>query len=257
MHTYETKSLKELISITKEQLIGKYGVAILANLLIGIITLIAVNLTSSLSDVVNAATYFLNIGITLIIDVLTGVLVLGQTTFFLKLVRGENNLKVSDVFAGFKQSTDKAIIIQAIYIAILLVEIIPNAIVSAGIIPISESVLRIFSLYMILLRIVLRLVANLFLALSFYVLADHPDYSIKEILSEATYLMRNRKGRLLLIYLLMIPLGLLGCFSCGVGALFVEAFYETLMANFYLDAIKEEPYRPTTTYSDSTTSDIH
>lgn len=254
MQTYKEKSLRELYDITKDQLIGKYGVAVLANILIGLITLVTLNLVSNLSEVVNVTTYIINLVITLIIDILTGVLIFGRSAFFLKLARGDNNLKVSDIFIGFKRSTDKAIIIQSIYVLTSFVDIIPSVLVRTGIIPVSAQVLPLFGLTLTLLQILVKLITNLFFILAFYILVDHPDYDIKKILSDSIYLMRNKKGRLLLIYLSMIPLGLIGFLSCGVGLFLVEAFYETLIANFYLDIIKEEP---ASTYSDSTTSDIH
>lgn len=254
MQTYKEKSLHELYDITRDQLIGKYGVAVLANILIGLISLVTLNLVSNLSEVVNATTYIINLIITLIIDILTGILIFGRSAFFLKLTRGDNNLKVSDIFIGFKRSTDKAIIIQSIYVLVSLIAVIPSALVRTGLVPISDDVFLLFAIGLTLLQILIKLIINLFLILAFYILVDHPDYSIGKILSDSIYLMRNKKGRLLLIYLSMIPLGLIGFLSCGVGLFLVEAFYETLTANFYLDIIKEEPV---STYSDSTTSDTH
>lgn len=254
MQTYKEKSLGELYDITKDQLIGKYGIAVLANILIGLISLVVLTLAGNLSEVVDATTYIINLIITLIINVLTGVLIFGRCAFFLKLTRGDNNLKVSDIFIGFKRSTDKAIIIQSIYVLASLVGIIPAVLVKVNAIPVSVEVLPIFGVVFNLLQLLAMMVTNLFFILAHYILVDNPDYTISQILSESIYLMRNKKGRLLLIYLSMIPLGLIGFMSCGVGLFLVEAFYEALIANFYLDIIKEEP---ASTYSDSTTSDTH
>ena len=56
--------------------------------------------------------------------------------------------------------------------------------------------------------------------------------------------MKKKKGRLALTYLSCIPLFIVSLLACGIGVLWFAPFFQTLLANFYLDLIKEEPWTP-------------
>lgn len=97
MTDYNSKSLKELRSNVRGQLIGKYSICIFVTITLTIISL----LVTSLTDKVYSGTvgnYILYMFVTIIVDLLSGVLFFGQSRFFLNLVRGVQPLSPGEMF---------------------------------------------------------------------------------------------------------------------------------------------------------------
>lgn len=259
---YSPKSNKELKSAARGQLIGKYSGAILAVITISVIQLCVLNLANS-SYTGSISSYLLRFTISIIVDLLSGVLVFGQARYFLCLVRGTEPLMIKEIFYGFKNNVDKSIIIQTIFTGISLLADIPAVLITLGYIVIDDKQYIAASLIIYAFDFILIFVTKLFLGLSFYILNDNPDMTVGEILGKSVELMRNKKGRYFLICLSTLPLFILGFLGLFIGSLWVSVYLETLLANFYLDCIKEEPApvfkeEEKTVFTDeSSTSDIH
>lgn len=234
------KSIKELKSLAKGQLIGKYPIAILAGLLAGLIQLVVTYLADSVSSA-TVRGYILKLIVVTIIDLLSGILVYGVSRFYLNIVRGVTPLSVSDVFYGFKNNMDKAVMVQSIFTLVSIIATIPAVLISLEIWQIPYSSYNLASLVISVAELILILITNLFLGFSFYVLTDHPEYSVGQIFSESSRLLKGVRLKYLLIYLSIIPLMFVGFLAFVVGLLWVKALMGTIIANFYLDCIGEEP----------------
>lgn len=234
------KPIKELAAQARGQLIGKYSVAILVTVSIGVIKLVIMSLADSVSGD-GIGPYLIRLIVSAIIDLLIGILVLGQKRFYLKLVRGNSPLEVKDIFYGTKNSTDKAILIQAVFTISSLIASIPAILINVGFFVIPDSSYRKVGLMLIALDWIVLFAVRLFFGLSFYILNDRPQLSAFECLSESVRLMGKRKGRFVLICLSSIPLLIISFMAIGVGAFWFYAYFETLTANFYLEAIGETP----------------
>lgn len=237
----KSKSLKELIALSRGQLIGRYSSAILACVLASIINITVLLISGSNTPSGNFS-YLVTIAISVIVNLLMGVLIVGEAHFFLTFARNKNREKISAslIFYGFKNSTDKAILVQIAFTISSFFTMIPVIIVNLLNIPMTNSQYIKFSVVLQLIDVLLTVVLKLFLGFSFYILCDHPEYSLKEIYSESMRLMANKKGRLIQIYLCFIPAVIVGMLACYIGVLWVEAFAQTLLVNFYLDAIGED-----------------
>lgn len=235
----KSKSLKELTSLARGQLIGRYSSAIPACLLVSAINL-AVLLISGSGTPTSRMSYFIGVVITIIVNLLTGVLILGEAHYFLTFARTKEKISASLIFYGFKNSTDKAILVQSAFTVASCFTILPIVIVNVLNIPMTDNDYIKFSLILQLMDLLLAIALKMFLGLSFYILCDHPEYSVKEIYSESMRLMANKKGRLIQIYLSLIPMVIVGVLALYIGVLWVEAYAQTLLANFYLDAIGED-----------------
>lgn len=262
MSTYNSKTVKTLKSNAKGQLIGRYSQAILATLIVSAIQLFVMSLAdSAYTGSINS--YLIRLAISVIIDLLSGILIYGQTRYFLLLVRGEEPLRISEVFYGFKNNMDKAVLIQAVYTVVTLVTSIPIILASVGIWAIPDRQYILLSASAITLEAVLIFIEKLFIGLSFYILDDNPDMSVPDIFKRSLELMEHKKGRYFVICLSMIPLFILGFLGLFIGSLWVSVYLETTLANFYLDCIGEEPKSAiseeagATSTNENSTSEIH
>ena len=236
-------SLKELKAAARGQLIGKYNIAILAVLIVSVIYYIVMMIeVNVIGD--STAAYLTGVVIDVIVNLLFGVLAYGQAFFFLKLARGDKSLSFSDLFSGVKGLSDKTIILQAVFTVFSLISVIPSVLLRFGAVTVPDEYYYYFAYGVIVLQYIILFVVKLYFGLSFYLLADNKEASPLEILKRSNELMKNKKGRLFLIYLSSIPLFLLGILACGVGYLWFMVYFETLFADFYLDTIGEKPFNP-------------
>lgn len=237
---YSPKSIKELKENARGQLIGRYSGAILAVITIATIQFTALSLANA-SYTGSISSYLLRYVISVIIELLSGVLVFGQARYFLCLARGTEPLLVKEIFYGFKNNIDKTILIQAVFTGISIIADIPAILLATGFIMVDNNMYITVLLVVYLLDFLLIFLTNLFLGLSFYILNDNPDLSVPEIFKKSLELMKNKKGRYFWICLSILPLYLLGFLGLFIGSLWVSVYLKTLLANFYLDCVGEEP----------------
>jgi len=250
LSTYNPKTNKELKINARGQLIGKYQMAIFASLIVSCITMLVTsisdaNYTGSLSS------YLIRYLIVMIVDLLSGVLIYGQTRFFLKMIRGEERVSPSEIFYGIKNNTDKAILVQLPFTLATIVASVPGLLISLGLIAVSDENYSKITLILSLLEFVVLFAVKLFLGLSFYILCDHPEMEVMDIFKESIHLMENRKGRYFLLCLSLIPLLILGVLAFVIGIFWYVAFVQVVNVNFYLDAINEEPFNPSVDKTES------
>lgn len=254
------KTVNELLALARGQLIGRYKPAILAVLLVTAINL----LISTVIDTVSSSStigYIVLLAIEIIVDLLFGVLILGECHFYLKLARFDESLSMKDLFYGFTSNMDKAVMVQIPFTVVSFISAMPAILINFGILTVSKENLVTVKLLLTFLPSLITFVVNLFLGMAFYILNDHPDYSPKDVLLKAYELMDKQKGRLFLAYLRLVPLYILGLFAFGVGVLWVIALQQTMIADFYLDLSGETPATapktPEPDYSDYSTSEMH
>ncbi|MBR6308690.1 MAG: DUF975 family protein [Lachnospiraceae bacterium] len=236
------KTAKELLLNARGQLVGRYGQAIL-------VTVVMIALTVLFSVFANytytgtLGTYLFRILITTIIDLLLGVLNFGMFRYFLNLVRGTKDLSPAELFHGVRNCTDKAICLEIVFAVASLITQIPTIYVlffttlNERETLVAAYLIRIFSL-------VVAFTVNMFFGMCFFVLSDKPELSVMEILAESNRLMKGRRLKYFILFLRVLPGMILGMFAFGIGVLWPMVLYYTALANFYLDAIGEEPYNP-------------
>lgn len=232
----------QLVFNARGQLVGRYGQAILVIVLVGFLNL----LLASLADYTYTGTlgsYLMRMLVLTIMDLLLGVLFFGQDRYFLSLVRGVQGLSPADLFNGIKSNADKAICLQAVYTIVSVITVIP-AVYLSFFVTLSESDAIRAGLLLRAVSLLVLFVVRLFFGLSFYILADHPEYGVFRILRESNRLMTGNRLRFIVLALRMIPYMILGVFAFIVGFLWPVAIYNTALANFYLDLIGEEPFNP-------------
>lgn len=260
MNERKNAPLRDLKRLASGQLIGKYGIAILAILIVSFVNYLAFMIELRVLGN-STSTYVIGLLVELIVDLLFGIIVYGQSVFFLNLARNKEPLSASLVFSGFKGLSDKAILIQSVFTGFTFLGTIPSILLHFGVVRVPEKYDLIFSYGVLGLQMIIMFFAKLYFGQAFFVLADNPNLSAGEILKKSLELMKNKKGRLFLIYLSSLPLALISVFACCIGYLWFAVYFETLRAYFYLDLIGEDPKAPFSTTAGpsdgSTTLDIH
>ncbi|MDE6405918.1 MAG: DUF975 family protein [Lachnospiraceae bacterium] len=237
------KSSAELKASAREHLLGHYGTAIGAFLILGALmgtVTIAVSLLVDLSTIPGTIIYY---AIMFLVSILTGLFSSGSAYLYLKLICGRP-VSVGDLFYGFQLCPDKAITIQAWITLITYISSLPQIILNYIMLTTSPSHLdQLMNLMLpyalsLILSGAVSVMLSLFYAQAFFLLHDFPQYTAKELLQKSRRLMVHHKGRLFYLYVSFLPLMLLGLLSWGLALLWVIPYMAATEAEFFLDLIK-------------------
>ena len=234
MKHYKTSA--ELKATAREQLLGKYGTTIGAALLMLLISLFLSSFALMEVNPDNLASVILYRVILFLLELFMGVLVSGNAYMYMNVVYGQP-VTVSDLFFGFRQHPDKAILIQLAFSVTDLACSLPGIIYDT----VSGSSYRtLFSVLIELAFFFVYLVVALMLSQSFYLLQDFPDRSVPDLLKMSIRLMKGNKWRFFRMLLSFIPLTLLGIITLFIPLLWLHSYVETSLAAFYQDLIAAE-----------------
>ncbi len=230
------KSSAELKGIAKEKSLGKYGTLIGANIIIFAIQILATGFTTVAASG-NIAIIIINNIITLIVNILLGLLVSGKAYLYMNLLYSQT-VATSDIFFGLRQSPQKAVIIQSVFVLVDFLVSIPSQILLVFYQQNQNQQLFTALLTALFLGLVVNILVSLTYSQAFFLLHDFPGRSAKELLATSRRLMRSNKLRLFSLNVSFVPLYLLGCISLFVPLLWVSvyryastcAFYQDLMA---------------------------
>lgn len=235
MNTY--KSSAQLKSLAKGQLLGKYPTVIGAFFLSQLVMFALSLLPTIFVDTRTGFGYFLNLLITFLISLFSGIFSAGQAYIYLN-ISCKRFCKASDVFYGFKQHPDKALLLQLVITGISFVCMIPTYIFMYLMTYTLDMIWVLPMCILLIIGTIVTMYFSLCFSQVFYLLLDFPDYSTKQILSLSRKIMYGHKGRLFYITVSFLPLYLLGILSCGVGLLWITPYTNATMANFYLDLMR-------------------
>lgn len=193
----------QLKSRAKEQIRGKWGVAIGTVLFANIILEVdfAYRVTSELGA--EGLSYSIN----LIALLLGGVISVGLCRFLLNMATGREEARFDNLFSGFN-----------IYLKTLGLNILITLAVVTG----------------TLLFIIPGIIVSLMFSQAFYILSEDPSKSITQCISESVNLMTGHKWELFYLELTFIGWWLLAVITLGIAALWVSPYQKLTEANFYL-----------------------
>lgn len=235
MNTY--KSSAQLKSLAKGQLLGKYATVIGAFLLTQLIMLVLSALPNFFVDTQTVFGMILQFLITFIISLFAGILSAGQAYIYLKISCNQP-CKATDVFYGFSQHPDKALLLQLAISGISTVSALPASVLAY----LGSSTRNMMLVLPTCLLLIAGAITAVYFSLTFsqvyYLLLDFPNYSAKQLLTLSMQIMKGNKARLFYITVSFLPLYLLGILSCGVAMLWIIPYVNATMTNFYLDLIQ-------------------
>ncbi|PJI09469.1 MULTISPECIES: DUF975 family protein [Clostridium] len=238
----QIKSSVEIRKMARQQLKGKWGLAILLILVGGVIL--------ALSAILLVLSY-----IGLIIDfVIVGVLALGLNSCFLKIARGEK-IKIENIFSGFKNFRSAFLLQLLIIIFTLLwsfIAMIPFGVISLIVlgthineIPQGDGFYSIIYTVFIVFGSMASIVVEFYLILtsaiialyrysmSYYILSDCQSIGAYEAIKKSKKMMKGYKWKLFYLNLSFIGWIALSIITYGIGFLWIIPYIETAKANFY------------------------
>lgn len=171
--------------------------------------------------------YFLStyIAIVTVISIIVGIIFLilggpistGYAQYNMRLVSREE-AGFSDLFSQFTPS-----LILRSFLANLIQAVIVGVATAVGL------------LLFVIPGIVLLFYLTYSFSMTFYILADHPDYGPWQAIKESYRMMQGHKFRLFALEFSFIGWWILAALTCGIGSLFVSPYENAAKAIFYLE----------------------
>lgn len=232
MISYQNSS--KLKTAAKDMLTGKYGTAILIIILAQMINFFASELTAmfiSVTSVVGMAVYLC---LSFAVSVITGVLNVGISCFFLKIACGQT-YSVNDLFIGYREQPNKAILISLAFTAVNFVCMTPQQVLFQLYRQTGSLPYCIAALFCLGAGLLIYVPVNLAISQSFYLMLDFPEYGAKETLRASIRIMKGHKARLFYLEASFIPLFILGIFTFFIGFLWLIPYMQMTLTLFFLD----------------------
>ena len=212
----------------RNALLGHLGTIIGANLLYAVITygisfLVSAFLPSTVVGTILAEIF------SIILGILYGIFEYGLITIYMNLQYGQL-AKVSDLFNGFRENSDKIILVEA-YLVILETLVLLPSLIAYYAIPGDVG----YSAYIVLnaLGSLVFFFIELHYMLSLYILLDFPDMEWKDVLKKSRSMMKGYKKRWFYVELSFLPLYLLSILTLGIASVLVMGYEQATMAAFY------------------------
>ncbi len=101
-------------------------------------------------------------------------------------------------------------------------------------------VVSIFVILWSLLLIIPGIIKSLSYSQTFFLLRDHPEFSITEAITESKQIMKGYKWKYFLLNLSFIGWGILSLFTLGIGLLWLIPYVSTSLAAFYDKRIESQ-----------------
>lgn len=195
----------ELKSTAKEQLRGRWGLAIITVLVSNLI-INSYNMSKGVDFVIEISEN-LTLTLNLISLIFGGVVSTGLSKFLLNFTTNREEPKFADLFSQFK------IFFKALGLFIIM-----------GIAIILGT----------LFFIIPGIIVALMFSQAFYILAENPNKGIFECLEESSNLMHGYKWELFVLQLSFIGWELLAVLTFGIASLWINPYQKVTEANFYL-----------------------
>lgn len=243
---------KELKTMARIQLSGNYGKYIGAMLLYFVAAMILNRIPNIIVDPISEEAvltgnltilfpyFFKTFGLSLIIGLISSVFTIGILKMYLDGARG-HEVKVRDLFFGFRHHPDRVILVQFILTVIQLVLMAPGygfAMYYAMVPDAPDSILYI-GVVLLIIAFVPIFWLNLCFSQAMMLITDYVDIGPIQALKESYRLMKGNKWRLFLLQLSFMGLSLLACFSCGIAFLWLFPYMHMTYANFYRNITNE------------------
>jgi uncharacterized membrane protein len=237
-------SAAQLKSIAKERSLDKYGTLITANVLIFVIQVIISGITT-VSSSGSLLIFGINQIITLVVNILLGILVSGKAYLYMNLVYSQT-ISASDIFFGLRQHPEKAVILQSLFVVVDFLTSLPASLLFFFFFRTQSTNMYTALLLVLVLGIVVNVYVSLTYSQAFFLLHDFPERSAKELLLTSRNLMQGNRLRLLYLNLSFIPLYILGVVSLFIPLLWISVYRYASVAAFYQDLIAKaahtDPY---------------
>ncbi|HDR7795534.1 TPA: DUF975 family protein [Bacillus luti] len=213
--------ISDLKGESLDSLEGKWGLAVGTTLLISILmTAFSFSLDWGFSSILGWKETKGSLSINVLTFLVTGPLTLGGYYLALNIIR-EKQASIGNVFVWFTEGKK--------FLKSFLVYLLVN-----------------FYLFLwTLLFIIPGIIKSFSYAMTYFILNDHPEYSLNQAITESRRMMAGHKMEYFILCLSFIGWFILSCITLGIGFLWLIPYFYTTAAAFY-EEIAEEYYEKKT-----------
>ena len=237
MNSY--KSFRELKQLARESLLGNYGTLIGATFIFAVflavfslIVFFVVNPDSPIGFItVKLKDYFF-------FSFIHGIVFVGFNKMCLNTAQ-KRPITINQLFFGFRNHPDKAILIEGIFILFNILCSIPYEIVRyiffvrSSTASIGKEALSV--VFLSFIGSFIYYILTLRFALCFYLLVDEPQLTTMELLKKSTSMMKGQKKRCFFLGLSFFPWVFLYFLSFGIAVLWIMPYIKMTFTYFYLE----------------------
>lgn len=240
-------SSPQLKADARGHLAGRYGVVITAYMLATLLTNIPSLILSYTLNTNTLAGSFIDAGVTLILNFILTIFLVGQNHICLRYARSSEPVPVAEMWYGFKGRADEIIITFFLYFIRFLLYSVPFiAMLACCLLTESPVLFGVLAVISFIFMIVMWIRIELDYALIFFLIIDYPKETPSQLLKHSRKLMQGNKGRLLYLQLSFIGMYLLALFSFGLAMFWVYPYTRMTFTEFYMDVKKEKEITPAT-----------
>ncbi|MCR5509131.1 MAG: DUF975 family protein [Lachnospiraceae bacterium] len=226
------KSISDLKSITREQLLGNYSR--LSSYVI-LYMLVSFTLMTLIGQV-----RLRGIAVELLLSLIYGFLIDIFTVGFIRVCRitiHGGTPVIKDFFYVLYHDPDKIIIISSISFLFTELVYLPFEVPSsvAAVIGLSGGVFFFLRCVLFACLIVVYVFAKILLSQCYYIYLDRPECGALEILRISVTVMMKHKLRYFYLMFNVFGMSLLGVLTLGIGMIWIMPLNHVLMINFYED----------------------
>ncbi|HFK1456953.1 TPA: DUF975 family protein [Bacillus cereus] len=200
-----------------DSLEGKWGLAVGATLLISILIMIfSFSIEWGLSTVIGGKETSGSVKMNILTFFVTGPLTLGGYYLALNIFR-ENESSIGNIFIWFSEG-NRFLKSSLLYLLVNL-----------------------YLFLWMLLFIIPGIIKSFSYSMTYFIINDHPEYSLNEAITESRRMMDGHKMEYFILCLSFIGWFILSCITLGIGFLWLIPYFYTTSAAFY-EEIAEEYY---------------
>ncbi|ADK07842.1 TPA: DUF975 family protein [Bacillus anthracis] len=200
-----------------DSLEGKWGLAVGATLLISILIMIfSFSIEWGFSTVIGGKETSGSVKMNILTFFITGPLTLGGYYLALNIFR-ENESSIGNIFIWFSEGNR--------FLKSFLLYLLVN----------------LYLFLWMLLFIIPGIIKSFSYAMTYFIINDHPEYSINQAITESRRMMDGHKMEYFILCLSFIGWFILSCITLGIGFLWLIPYFYTTSAAFY-EEIAEEYY---------------
>lgn len=229
---------KELKCRAREAMKGNYLVPILAAVSIALLTSSIMFIVTLLFGGDSTLSLVLSQLASLIVSLIMSVFTAGICCMYLNIGR-KKPYSMNDIFCMFHRDPDRVIVVCFVLTLINMLCSIPVYMVQGLVTQADtpEKILKVFPVIFgaMCLSSVLSLFATMPFAFSYMLLVDDPEMGAGAALRGSIAMLRGNKMRLCRLYVSFIGMGVLVVLSGFVAGLWVEAYMQATMIQFYME----------------------
>ncbi|MGI6069372.1 MAG: DUF975 family protein [Blautia sp.] len=233
--------IKQLKAMARESLHGKYGIAIAALLLFGLLNIFVNFLTVTLFQDSGTLTTVISWLFSFILSLIMCIFSAGLDYIYLNIARHKET-RASDLFYMFNHHPDRAIIAGFFITVISTIASLPTILMPAHLMTdMQNGSMEAFGIAMslIFLSLVLTTILCVPFSFTYFLLVDSPDMEAKDALKGSFHMAGKNLGRILYLEVSFLGLSILSLFTLYIALLWIIPYIQTTLAFLYLECSGE------------------